>query len=193
MLFWLSQPILSSSQRQSQRQVDGPWASSFFSIRATKRWVVGLLLIAVVIGCGGLQACGSPSGTPLIRQFAYTGQDPNRRTIFYFKLVWEDADGNLASPEKNARVVLKIENPDDLKQQPIEFAIEFRVGQIPEGTLSGTIPNDKISSVQLTADIREEDPSKAYPQRIKVTATLYDSAGNASNQPWIILQKDNTN
>lgn len=154
--------------------------------------VYGKLLVVLsflALASVSLPGCGGNPGAPLIRLFEFTGQDVNRRNIFYFKIQWEDGEGDLASETGNAKVVLKIEDPDNPSQQPIEFPLEFGVQVIKAGTLSGTIPNSTIPEIALSADIREEDPNKSYPNKIKVTALLYDSQGNVSNQPSVVIQR----
>lgn len=148
-------------------------------------WILSFVLFFSLF----LPGCGGNPGAPLIRLFEFTGQDVNRRNIFYFKVDWEDGEGDLASDTQNAKIVLRIEDPDNPSQQPIEFPLEFGVGVIKTGTLSGSIPNKEIPNIALSAEIREEDPNKDYPSRLKITAILYDSQGNESNKPWVIIKR----
>lgn len=145
-------------------------------------------LVIFISGHATLPSCGGqPAGAPLIRLFSFTGQEANRRNIFLFKIEWEDAEGDLASESVPAKVVFKVQDLDNPNQAPIEFSFQFGQSLIKKGTLKGTIPNDKIAPIQLSAEIRP-DPSQPYPKRIKVTATLIDSNGNSSNQPSVTLQ-----
>ncbi len=141
-----------------------------------------LTLFTCLQGCGG-----TVQGAPVIRLFRFVGQETNRKNIFYFKLEWEDAEGDLASAEKAARVVFKVEDLDNTTQAPTEIPILFSQNAIKKGTLKGTIPNDKIRPIQFSIDIRP-DPGKPYPKRIKVTVSLFDSQGNVSNKPSVTIQ-----
>jgi hypothetical protein len=154
-------------------------------IKYLKIFGLGLMLLFVV-SCGGLQA-----NAPEIRIFAFVSQDTNRPYIFYFRVEWRDAEGDLIELNNPGQLLFTIEEPDKPHIPPKDVPFSLKIGRIEPGPIlnEDLIPGAKEGKlIQIPIELRADPGS--YPKRIKITATLVDSKGNRSNRPWVIIQSD---
>ncbi len=138
-----------------------------------------LLVASLVIPSVG---CGPKidPGAPIIRIFNFDGQEVNDPSLFYFTVRWRDAEGDVTTDNKPAKLIIYVSNPDNPAQKPIEIPFPVPPSAAPPGQREGTI--EKIS-------VRIIERNKNYPNRIKFTALLIDSMGRRSNKPWLILKR----
>ena len=145
------------------------------------RWV--LCWVCVVVGGIGLGGCGGgPSGeSPFIRQFRFTGQDPQDPQLFYFEISWLDNQGDLILFPKegvptNGSLLFTLQDLDT-QEVPKEVKLPIRPIDVTVGSLEGVI--SKVG-IRVEAD--------RFPSRIKFTLLMTDANGNRSNNPWVILR-----
>lgn len=136
--------------------------------------VLSVIYLAFFVGCGA----SLKPGAPIVRKFEFIKQDELNPRIFFFRVEWEDAEGDLATTTKNGKLVLDIEDLDKGKSVQVAFSI-------PETALSKKGANIGVFS-SLAVELRAENGQ--YPKQIKVVLTLFDSAGFRSNRPWLVIE-----
>lgn len=134
-----------------------------------------LLFFGTSLGCGPALKVGAP----LIRDFTFTQQTAADPRLFCFSMEWRDTEGDLATKSRIGEIRLKVQDlskPNSEPQATSPYKITHQL--VAPGTQSGTISNICIAFRENTGE---------WPEKIKVYAQLIDSAGNESNQAWVLI------